>query len=213
VQTVAVVDTGSGNLRSVEKALLAAAARANCRREIRVGADPVFIGRADRVVLPGVGAFADTMAGLDRTPGLRAAVETRVRTDGAPFLGICVGLQVMAQAGVEFGRTPGLGWLSGEVRRLAPADPGLKIPHMGWNRLEGLAHPLFAKAWGGAEPDVYFTHSYALDAGPDVVATADYGGPVTAAAARDNLFGVQFHPEKSQTAGLALLAAWLDWSP
>lgn len=213
MQTVAVVDTGSGNLRSVEKALLAAAARANRRREIRVGADPVFIARADRVVLPGVGAFADTMAGLDQTPGLRAAVETRVRTDGAPFLGICVGLQVMAQAGVEFGRTPGLGWLSGEVRRLAPADPGLKIPHMGWNRLEGLAHPLFAKAWGEAAPDVYFTHSYALDAGPDVVATADYGGPVTAAAARDNLFGVQFHPEKSQAAGLALLAAWLDWSP
>lgn len=213
MQTVAVVDTGSGNLRSVEKALLAAAAKANRRREIRVGADPVFIARADRIVLPGVGAFADTMAGLERTAGLREALETRVRADGAPFLGICVGMQVMAQAGVEFGRTPGLGWLSGEVRRLEPSDPGLKVPHMGWNRLEGLSHPLFARAWAGAASDVYFVHSYALDAGPDVVATADYGGPVTAAAARDNLFGVQFHPEKSQAAGLALLAAWLDWKP
>jgi imidazole glycerol-phosphate synthase subunit HisH len=212
METVALIDYGSGNIRSAEKALWAAASQANRRREIRVTSDPDFVARADRIVLPGVGAFADCMAGLEAVPGLKEAMVEAVRGRGVRFLGICVGMQLMAQAGVEFGRHPGLGWISGEVRALTPSDPALKIPHMGWNTLSPARHPICAAAWGqGATPDVYFVHSYAFSGtDPDeVVATCDYGGPIPAIVARDNLFGVQFHPEKSQGVGLALLAAWL----
>lgn len=213
METVVLIDYGSGNLRSAEKALWEAARRANRRREIRVSADPDLVARADRIVLPGVGAFADCKAGLEAAPGLKEALVQRVERDGAPFLGVCVGMQLMAQAGVEFGRHEGLGWITGEVRALTPADPALKIPHMGWNALSPARHPIAVAAWGeGATPEVYFVHSYALTgAKPEqVIQTCDYGGPFPALVARDNMLGAQFHPEKSQGAGLALLAAWLS---
>jgi glutamine amidotransferase len=215
MQTVALIDAGSGNLRSAEKALLVAAHQGNRRREVRVGADPEFIARADRVVLPGVGAFRDCMAGLDATPGLREALVEAVRSRGVPFLGICVGMQQMADAGHEFGVTPGLGWIGGDITGLEPGDPSLKVPHMGWNEVVPGQHVLFERAWGGKPTDVYFVHSYAFrTASPaDVAATTTHGEAFAAAVARENLFGVQFHPEKSQAAGLALLSAWLDWNP
>jgi glutamine amidotransferase len=212
METVALIDYGSGNIRSAEKALWEAARRANRRREIRVTADPDLVARADRIVLPGVGAFADCKAGLEAVSGLKEALVARVQGDGVPFLGVCVGMQLMAQAGVEFGRHEGLGWIAGEVRALAPADPGLKIPHMGWNALSPARHPIAVAAWGaGATPEVYFVHSYALTgANPaHVVQTCDYGGAFPALVAQDNMMGAQFHPEKSQAAGLALLSAWL----
>lgn len=213
METVALIDYGSGNIRSAEKALWEAARRANRRREIRVTADPDLVARADRIVLPGVGAFADCKAGLEAVPGLKDALVARVQGDGVPFLGVCVGMQLMAQAGVEFGRHDGLGWIAGEVRALTPADPGLKIPHMGWNALSPARHPIAVAAWGaGATPEVYFVHSYALT-GADpaqVVQTCDYGGAFPALVAQDNMMGAQFHPEKSQAAGLALLSAWLS---
>jgi glutamine amidotransferase len=205
---VALIDYGSGNLRSAEKALARAGAA------VAVTADPATVAKADRVVLPGVGAFADCMAGLRALDGMIEALEAAVLRRGVPFLGICVGMQLLADVGREFGDHQGLGWIAGEVVRLAPADPALKIPHMGWNALSiARPHPLLAGIAPGA--DVYFVHSYAMHPAraADTLATADYGGAFTAAAGRDNIAGVQFHPEKSQAAGLALLGNFLEWRP
>jgi glutamine amidotransferase len=202
----AIIDYGSGNLRSAAKALAAAGA------EVRVTADPAEVAAAARIVLPGVGAFADCRAGLDRLPGMVETLERVVHRDGRPFLGICVGMQLMAEAGLEHGRHPGLGWIGGEVVPLAPRPA--KVPHMGWNELQlARSHPLFAGIAPGAH--AYFVHSYHLrPADPaDLLASADYAGPVAAAVARANMLGVQFHPEKSQATGLRLLANFLAWRP
>ena len=209
MQRVALIDYGSGNLRSAEKALVKVAAG---RAEVAVTCDPDVIARADRIVLPGVGAFAACMSALASRPGVIAAMEEAVRGRGAPFLGICVGMQLLASRGLEFGETPGLDWIEGEVRRLDPADPAIKVPHMGWNALTHVAdHPLFAPFRNGDA--VYFTHSFAFfPADPaDVAASVEHGGRFPAAVARGNIAGVQFHPEKSQKPGLALLARFLEW--
>ncbi|HXU58573.1 MAG TPA: imidazole glycerol phosphate synthase subunit HisH [Verrucomicrobiae bacterium] len=201
-----VIDYGSGNLRSAAKALAAAGA------DVEVTADPAAVAAAERIVLPGVGAFADCRAGLDRLPGMVEALDQAVRRQGRPFLGICVGMQLMAEAGREHGRHEGLGWIEGEVVPLAPRP--VKIPHMGWNELHRTReHPLLAGI--AQDADVYFVHSYhlRLGAAEDLLAGADYAGPVVAAIARDNMAGVQFHPEKSQATGLRLLANFLAWRP
>ena len=179
--------------------------------------DPEKVGAADRVVLPGVGAFADCRRGLDAVDGMVAALETAVRHNGRPFFGICVGMQLMAERGREYEVTPGLGWIAGEVDRIAPTDPSLKIPHMGWNTLAELRHHpvLDGIATGAAGQHAYFVHSFELKVADraDLVAQADYGGPVTAIVARDTMVGTQFHPEKSQRMGLALIANFLKWAP
>ena len=174
---------------------------------------PEDVRSAERIVLPGVGAFADCMRGLAAVPGMIEALEEKVIRGGAPFLGICVGMQLMAKVGREFGDHAGLGWIAGEVVKLTPTDAALKIPHMGWNNLTILKpHPLFAGLAEGA--DAYFVHSYQMRPEPGaLLATTDYGGPVTAAIGRDNLVGTQFHPEKSQANGLRLLANFLSWKP
>ena len=210
-QTVALIDYGSGNLRSAAKALVRAA---DGSADIVVTTDPETVARADRIVLPGVGAFAACMAALSERTGVIEAMNEAVRGKGRPFLGICVGMQLMASRGLEFGVTPGLGWIDADVRKIAPADPHLKVPHMGWNSLEGVTdQPVLAGLKGGAP--VYFTHSFAMfpEDSADVAAYVDHGGRFPAAVARDNLAGVQFHPEKSQAAGLRLLADFLEWRP
>lgn len=215
--SVAIVDYGSGNLHSAAKAFERAARDSGHDQPIDVTNDPAKVARADRVVLPGVGAFADCRRGLDEIPGMIDALETAVRKNGRPFFGICVGMQLMAERGREYQVTPGLGWIPGEVDRITPADPDLKIPHMGWNTLNMLkAHPLLADIPVG--PDglhAYFVHSYELKAAQrsDLVAQADYGGPLTAIVGRDNMVGTQFHPEKSQKLGLRLIANFLNWKP
>ncbi len=212
-ETVAVIDYGSGNLRSVAKALERAAHDASLPVRIDVTSDPDAVYRADRIVLPGVGAFADCMAGLSGVPGLKDALVESVIARRRPFLGVCVGMQLTAEAGVEFGRHAGLGWLKGEVTRLNPADAALKIPHMGWNTVTlSHDHPVTAGLDGA---HVYFVHSYALQNGAadEVLAMCDYGAPFAAVAGRDNIVGTQFHPEKSQQAGLTLLAQFLKWRP
>jgi glutamine amidotransferase len=204
--TTVVIDYGSGNLRSAAKALAAAGA------DVKVSAEASDVAAAARIVLPGVGAFADCRAGLGRLPGMIEMLERVVRRHGRPFLGICVGLQLMADAGLEHGRHPGLGWIAGEVVPLAPRPA--KIPHMGWNELKlARNHPLFAGIADGAH--AYFVHSYhlLLRDPADLLASVDYAGPLTAAVARDNMAGVQFHPEKSQATGLRLLANFLAWRP
>jgi glutamine amidotransferase len=210
---VIVVDYGAGNLKSAAKALVAAAA--GTRAEIRVTADPAAVRKAERVVLPGVGAFADCKRGIEARPGLVEALNEAVVERGQPFLGICVGMQLMATTGIEYGEHAGLDWIKGKVVRLTPADPGLKIPQIGWNDLQtpGDPHPVLAGVGGGT--DVYFVHSYhfVAERPADVLARIDYGGPVTAAVGRDNMVGVQFHPEKSQAAGLRLLSNFLAWRP
>ncbi len=213
---VAIVDYGSGNLRSAAKALERAAAEADLGDTIvEVTPDPAAVRGADRIVLPGVGAFGDCRHGLEALDGMIEALEESVIGAGRPFLGICVGMQLMAEAGLEHGRHPGLGWVAGEVTALEPADKALKIPHMGWNELRIAApgHPVLDGLTAGTH--VYFVHGYAFrPADPaSVLAEVDYGGPVVAAVARDNLVGTQFHPEKSQRAGLRLLANFLSWSP
>jgi glutamine amidotransferase len=211
---VAIIDYGSGNLRSAAKAFERAAAEKNISADIRVVSDAAEVARADRVVLPGVGAFADCMRGLGALPGMVPAMEKTVREQGRPFLGICIGMQLLATQGFEHGTHAGLGWIPGAVEALRPADPALKIPHMGWNALEFRAsHPLLAGIAPGAH--AYFVHSYAMTCRDptDVVATADYGGPVAALVARANMAGTQFHPEKSQASGLRLIANFLAWSP
>jgi glutamine amidotransferase len=215
--TVAVVDYGSGNLHSAAKAFERAAHDAGLDQPIIVTDDPAAVARADRVVLPGVGAFADCRRGLDAVDGMVAALEEAVRRKGRPFFGICVGMQLLAERGREYEVTEGLGWIPGEVDRIAPDDPSLKIPHMGWNTLDvARAHPLLGDLQLGARGlHAYFVHSYQLKpAEPaDLVAAADYGGAVTAIVARDNMVGTQFHPEKSQRLGLALIANFLKWKP
>jgi glutamine amidotransferase len=213
MQTVALIDYGSGNLRSAEKALREAARRHGIDADIVVTADPVLVAAADRVVLPGVGAFASCRAGLDAS-GVYEAMNQAVHGKGAPFLGICVGHQLLASEGLEFGVTPGLDWIQGQVKKLAPNDPALTIPHMGWNAIAFTrAHPLFKSVETGAH--MYYANSFALTPTDtaDVLATTDHGGPFTAAVAKGNVAGVQFHPEKSQAAGLALLANFLEWRP
>jgi imidazole glycerol-phosphate synthase subunit HisH len=210
-QTVALIDYGSGNLRSAEKALVRAAGGS---ADVVVTNDPQAVAAADRIVLPGVGAFAACMSALAERQGVIEAMEDAVRRKGRPFLGICVGMQLMASRGLEFGVTPGLGWIEADVRKIAPADPHLKVPHMGWNSLENVTdQPVLAGLRGGAP--VYFTHSFAMfpQDTADVAAYVDHGGRFPAAVARDNLAGVQFHPEKSQAAGLKLLADFLEWRP
>ena len=211
---VAVIDYGSGNLRSAAKAFERAARELGRDDRIEVTGDPATVVRADRVVLPGVGAFADCRRGLAAVAGMEDALEEAVRKNGRPFLGICVGMQLLATSGREFETVAGLGWIAGEVAALAPSDPSLKIPHMGWNELQpARAHPLLA----GLEPGThaYFVHSYGFFPahGEDVVATVEYGGAVVAAVARGNVAGVQFHPEKSQGAGLRVIANFLGWRP
>jgi glutamine amidotransferase len=213
MQTVALIDYGSGNLRSAEKALREAARRHAIDADIVVTAEPAIVAAADRVVLPGVGAFASCRAGLDAS-GVYEALNEAVHGRGAPFLGICVGHQLLASEGLEFRVTAGLGWIPGQVKRLEPRDPALTIPHMGWNAIAfARAHSLFKGVENGAH--MYFANSFALTpADPaDVLATTDHGGPFTAAVAKGNVAGVQFHPEKSQAAGLALLANFLEWRP
>ena len=215
--SVAIVDYGSGNLHSAAKAFERAARESGHDQPILVTRDPERVARADRVVLPGVGAFADCRRGLDALAGMVEALDTAVRRNGRPFLGICVGMQLMAERGREYEVTPGLGWIAGEVDRIAPADPGLKIPHMGWNTLNAArSHPLLADIQVGADGlHAYFVHSFHLKpaARTDLIAQADYGGPVTAIVGRDTMVGTQFHPEKSQRFGLALIANFLQWQP
>ena len=214
--SVAIVDYGSGNLRSAAKAF-ERAARDCGGDEIIVTADPDIVARADRIVLPGVGAFADCRRGLDAVDGMVAALRDAVEVKGRPFLGICVGMQLMATRGLEHETVDGLGWIPGDVVRITPSDPTLKIPHMGWNTLTvRTEHPLLAGIPTGPQGlHAYFVHSYHLAAADpaDVVATTDYGGPVTAVVGRGNRVGTQFHPEKSQRLGLALIANFLAWRP
>ncbi len=213
--TVAIIDYGSGNLRSAAKSFERAAREAGLDIEVLVTADPEAVAAAERVVLPGVGAFGDCRAGLHGLPGMVEALEAAVIGRGRPFFGICVGMQLMAAVGREHGAHAGLGWVPGEVTALAPSDPALKIPHMGWNSLEILesGHPVLE----GLGPDayVYFVHGYQFrpDSPEHLLARVDYGGPVAAAVGRDNLFGTQFHPEKSQAAGLAIIGNFLRWRP
>ncbi len=213
--TVALIDYGSGNLRSAAKAFERAIREAGAAEAVAVTADPEVVRRAARVVLPGVGAFADCKRGLAALPGMLEALNEAVIEGGRPFLGICVGMQLMAEVGREYEVSDGLGWIKGEVVALKPADPALKIPHMGWNELELAAagHPVLAGIEAGAH--AYFVHSYAMACGAaaDVLATVDYGGPVAAVVGRDNLVGTQFHPEKSQRTGLRLITNFLAWKP
>jgi imidazole glycerol-phosphate synthase subunit HisH len=215
--TVAIVDCGSGNLHSAAKAFERAARESGHDQPVVVTNDPDAVRRADRIVLPGVGAFADCRHGLDAAVGMVDALNEAVRSRGRPFLGICVGMQLLAQRSYEYEVTEGLGWIPGEVDRIAPSDPGLKIPHMGWNTLNELkSHPLLDQIPVGAQGlHAYFVHSYQLQLAnrDDLVAEADYGGPVTAIVARDNYAGTQFHPEKSQRLGLKLIANFLKWAP
>ena len=214
---VAIIDYGSGNLRSATKAFERAAREAGISAEIDLTADAERVRSADRIVLPGVGAYADCAAGLRAVDGMWDAVEEVAIAKGRPFLGICVGMQLMSERGLEKTVTNGFGWIAGDVKEITPADPALKIPQIGWNTIElRREHPLFAGIPTG--PDglhAYFVHSYHLEAtkADEVLAVADYGGPVTATVARDNLVGTQFHPEKSQALGLALITNFLRWRP
>ena len=212
-----IIDYGSGNLHSAAKAFERAARESGADVSIAVTSNPADVEAADRIVLPGVGAFADCKAGLDAVAGMRDALEASVRAKGRPFLGICVGAQLMAERGLEFHTTPGFGWIKGDVKAIEPRDPTLKIPHMGWNTLTVINdHPLLDGIETGPQGlHAYFVHSFHL-ATPDraaLVAEADYGGPVTAMVGRDNIAGTQFHPEKSQTLGLRLIANFLKWQP
>jgi imidazole glycerol-phosphate synthase subunit HisH len=215
--SVAIVDYGSGNLHSAAKAFERAARELDKAEAIKVTSDPREVAAASRVVLPGVGAFADCRRGLDEIDGMVEALNESVLQRGRPFFGICVGMQLMAERGREYQVTPGLGWIAGEVDRIAPRDPSLKIPHMGWNTLTMLKpHALLDEIPLG--PDglhAYFVHSYELKPSRrgELVAQADYGGPLTAVVGRDNMVGTQFHPEKSQRLGLALIKNFLRWAP
>jgi glutamine amidotransferase len=212
--TVALIDYGSGNLRSAEKALARVAAENATGQGIVVTADANVVAKAERIVLPGVGAFGDCMNGLRALPGMIAALNDAVLKRGVPFLGICVGMQLLADVGREFGDHKGLGWIGGEVVKIAPRDPSLKIPHMGWNELKiERAHPLLANMPPNGH--AYFVHSYHFRAKDksNVLATTDYGETLTAMIGRDNIAGTQFHPEKSQAVGLTLLGNFLRWKP
>ncbi len=207
-EAIALIDYGAGNLRSVHNALIAAGAE-----HVAVTSDPALVRGAKRIVLPGVGSFRACARGLNDVPGMVEALEDRVVHAGVPFLGICVGMQLMATRGLEHGSTPGLGWIAGEVRMIDRTDLAIKIPHMGWNDVAPLPHakdhPVIA------EGEAYFLHSYhfAAEDGHDVAAMTDHGGGLVAAIARDNMIGVQFHPEKSQGYGLGVLERFLEWRP
>jgi glutamine amidotransferase len=209
---IAVVDYGSGNLASAARAAERAAEQAGLAAEVLITSDPAEIRAAARLILPGQGAFADCMGGLDAVPGLRTALSESVSA-GTPFLGICVGMQLMAERGLEYGATEGLGWIRGEITRIQA--PGLRLPQMGWNALSFTpgAHPLLAGIVPGDH--VYFTHSYALTGGApeEILATTDYGGPIVAIVAKGNRAGTQFHPEKSQEVGITLMRNFLTWEP
>ena len=217
MQRLAIINYGSGNLHSAAKAFERAARESEADAAIEVTDSPAVVRAADRVVLPGVGAFADCKNGLDAVPGMREALETSVREKLRPFLGICVGAQLMAERGLEFRVTPGFGWIKGDVKAIEPKDPALKIPHMGWNTLDVVnPHPLLAGIDTGPEGlHAYFVHSFHLVVASrgTLVAQADYGGPVTAMVGIDNIAGTQFHPEKSQTLGLRLISNFLKWRP
>jgi glutamine amidotransferase len=208
---VVVVDYGAGNLKSAAKALMEAAKGSGV--EVAVTADPAAVKRADRVVLPGVGAFADCKAGLEKLPGMVEALNEAVLEKQRPFLGICVGMQLMATLGIEYGEHQGLDWIKGKVVKLRPDDANLKIPQIGWNNLSPSPHPVLRSL--PKDADAYFVHSYhfVAERESDVLSRIDYGGPVVAAIGRDNLIGVQFHPEKSQGVGLKLLGDFLKWHP
>lgn len=214
---VAIIDYGSGNLRSATKAFERAAREAGIAAAIDLTADAERVRTADRVVLPGVGAYADCRAGLDAVPGMIEAIDEAAVQRARPFLGICVGMQLMSERGLEKTVTNGFGWIGGDVKEIEPADPTLKVPQIGWNTLTlARQHPLFdGIATGPDGLHAYFVHSYHLETTrpADLVATVDYGGPVTAAVAIENRAGTQFHPEKSQTLGLALIANFLRWKP
>lgn len=205
---IALIDYGAGNLHSVHNALKAAGAE-----RVAVTADPEIVRGAQRIILPGVGSFRACAEGLKAIPELVEALEERVLQGGVPFLGICVGMQLMAERGLEHGVTEGLGWIEGQVEPIERTDPAIKVPHMGWNDVSPLPHPDGAELVVGGE--AYFLHSYHFvpDNGRDIAAMTDHGGGLVAAVARDNLLGVQFHPEKSQAYGLGLLARFLDWRP
>lgn len=215
--TVAIIDYGSGNLHSAAKAFEFAARAIAHPQPVVVTRDPDVVFRADRVVLPGVGAFADCRKGLDGLDGMVESLTETVRVKARPFFGICVGMQLMAERGKEYQITNGLGWIAGDVEKIIPADESLKIPHMGWNTLEIVnEHPVLERLpLGPKGRHAYFVHSYHLKttSPAHVVARADYGGPVTAIVARDTAIGTQFHPEKSQRFGLALIANFLKWTP
>jgi glutamine amidotransferase len=214
---VAIIDYGSGNLRSATKAFERAAREAGMAAEIDLTDQPERVRLADRIVLPGVGAYADCRTGLAAVGGMEEAIDEAVAKAGRPFLGICVGMQLMSERGLEKTVTKGFGWIRGDVKEITPSDPGLKIPQIGWNTIDiKRKHPLLEGLRTG--PDglhAYFVHSYHLDAADaeDVLAVTDYGGPVTAAVVRDNRAGTQFHPEKSQALGLGLIANFLRWKP
>ena len=213
MKMIALIDYGSGNIHSAARALRVAANNAKKTREIRVTSDPAALATADRIVLPGVGHFADCMANLKAKPGLIEALEEHVIQGGKPFLGICVGMQLMAELGREDGETAGLGWIGGHVDKIAPGG-NLPVPHMGWNSIDAAsAHPILEGL--EADPHMYFVHSYAFQTtdAAHIAAQTVYGAPMTAAVARDNLFGTQFHPEKSQAAGLKLLSNFVRWNP
>ena len=215
MKMIALIDYGSGNIHSAARALRVAANNAKKTREIRVTSDPDALTTADRIVLPGVGHFAECMANLKARNGLIEALEENVIKAGKPFLGICVGMQLMADIGLEDGETAGLGWIGGKVAKITPGGD-LPVPHMGWNDITASgaqAHPLLDGL--NADPHMYFVHSYAFstDNPAHMVAATNYGAPLTAAVARDNLFGTQFHPEKSQQAGLQLLSNFVTWTP
>lgn len=213
--SVAIVDYGSGNLHSAHKAVERAAAQQGV--SVVVTSDPDFVRRADRIVLPGVGAFADCRRGLDNVSGMVEALEESVIKGGKPFLGICVGMQLLASRGLEHGVAQGLNWIPGEVIEIKPASSDLKVPHMGWNTLEAnRSHPLLKDIPVGDNGlHAYFVHSYHLKTADPahIVATTEYGGELTAVVGRDNIVGTQFHPEKSQKLGLALIANFLRWAP
>ncbi len=214
--SVALIDYGSGNLRSAAKAFEHVIRALDLPMAVQVTGDPRAVRAASHIVLPGVGAFGDCRRGLDALDGMVEALSRAVLEDGRPFLGICVGMQLLADVGREHGDHPGLGWIPGEVILLAEARAkGLKIPHMGWNALTLLqpAHPVLAGI--GDNAHAYFVHSYALkpERPEHVLAQVDYGGPVTAVVGRDNIVGTQFHPEKSQRVGLTLIGNYLKWRP
>ena len=211
---VGILDCGSGNLRSLAKAVERAGGERGLGVRVRIVGQAGDIACMQRLLLPGVGAFSYAMSGLEQRPGLRAALEDAVLHRGRPFLGICVGMQILMQWGLEHGRSRGLGWLPGTAHPLQPGG-GLRVPHTGWNELRAGAHPVFAHLRGRRPCHVYFSHSYhvRLEDARHRLATSEYGGTLTAAAGRDNIVGMQFHPEKSQRAGLELLGGFLAWNP
>jgi imidazole glycerol-phosphate synthase subunit HisH len=215
--SVAIIDYGSGNLHSAHKAFERAAREAGISVAIKLTRDPDEVAAAERIVLPGVGAFADCKRGLAAVPGLIDAMQMAVRDKGRPFLGICVGMQLLAQRGLEHEITPGLGWIDGDVAAIKPDDPRLKIPHMGWNTLDvRRGHPVLDGIPTGRDGlHAYFVHSYAFTSVPsgEIIAATNYGGPLVAIVGRDTVIGTQFHPEKSQALGLALIGNFLRWAP